>query len=185
MSQYFHIPPEATQLLTTFTQGKNVLDIGGYTGALGSLLLKDYAAKSVCSYDKSESTPSNTKGLTFKNGYFNALDRNWVSTFDAFTLSWPSNNNAVDCLPFKLPSQGQLLYIGTNFGGTACGSEGLWNYLSSLEVVAYISNPANSFIVYDLGQKRKDPVLLCEEYAALHQESILAYCEGYMATNFI
>jgi hypothetical protein len=184
MCAYFTIAKDAEVLVKAFAHNKCLLDLGGLDGTLGLKLLSLGATK-VTSFDKECVEEFSTKKvhpfLEFKSGYFNELSQEYTSKFDGFSLSWPANASSLDIIPRILPSKGQLLYIGHNFDGTACGSNGLWSWLTSKHIVAHHSAISNTIILYDLARSRSaEQGLLCEEYAALNQSEVYDYCEGFM-----
>jgi hypothetical protein len=159
---------EQEAVLRRFVMGYNVHDIGAGQLALAKKL-QELGAHTVTAIDKMYShhmvfTPH--PSITLVGEYFEEYARHGHFIDVAF-VSWPEvhgQRRIVDLLR----GARTIIYLGSNFDGTACGSVEMFQYLSQREVLALVPAKWNSLIVYGHTypiQRR----LLPEEYAAIHR----------------
>lgn len=80
-------------------------------------------------------------------------------------VSWPTNGgiHGIENILKVVP---QVLYIGKNTDGMACGTIRLFHDLSAREVLCHMPDKKNVLLHYD-GSPRQAPSLFHEEYAAM------------------
>jgi len=84
-------------------------------------------------------------------------------------MSWPENHKPIGLE--RLASMARhVVYLGSTFGGTMCGTRGLWEHLITRDVLSWVPDERNSLIIY--GPRRTQRALLPDERAALDDERI-------------
>lgn len=99
--------------------------------------------------------------------------------FDRFVARDPVIDVAFISWPVVYGTQGlaeltrrakTVIYLGSNFNGTVCGSNELWQHLRGREIELSVSDPRNTLIIYGKHdptlRRRLDP----EEYAAYRRD---------------
>jgi hypothetical protein len=127
-----------TTILPPFLAGKSVYDLGSGSCWL-SAWMRPYA-KRVVAIDK-ERMPF-VPGIEQVQAAFHA----WAmpeGPLDVIVLSWPVNH-LVSGLSDILQMAVTIVYRGCNDGLTACGTPGLFRYLSTRTVMAYAEGERNS-----------------------------------------
>ena len=166
---------EQEAVVRQYVAGYNVHDLGA--GQLGmAQKLIELGAHTVTAIDKiySYSRPpwSPPPGVTLVGEYFEEYARHGHFV-DVALVSWPEAYNSPQAGIVTLLKEARIvIYLGSNFDGTACGSEEMFRFLSQREVLALVPNKFNSLIVY--GRELVHRRLLPEEYAALNRDK--AYC---------
>ncbi len=162
---------EQEAVVRNFVAGYNVHDLGA--GQLGmAAKLRDLGAHTVTAVDKIyRYLPFSPPTLvTLVGEYFEeyAAHGHYI---DVAFVSWPEAWR-LDGIVDLLRTARVVIYLGSNFDGTACGTEDMFRHLSRRNVLALVPHKWNSLIVYgnDIVQRR----LLPEEYAALNRDK--AYC---------
>ena len=161
---------EQEAIVRNFVMGYNVHDLG--SGQLGlAMKLVELGAHTVTAVDKEYSHRlfySPHPSITLVGEYFEEYARHG-HFIDVALVSWPEVYNQQG-LELLLRYARTVIYLGTNFDGTACGSAEMFNHLVQREVLALVPHKWNSLIVY--GQRvQGSRKLLPEEYAALHRDS--------------
>ena len=95
----------------------------------------------------------------------------WRGVPEVAFVSWPVNWEVG--LPAVLRRAPTVIYLGTNVGGTACGDEHLWRYLTTSEVLVYEPDPSNTLIVY--GPREVERLPVGEELAALDSAKLYTF----------
>lgn len=160
---------EQEAVLRQFVMGFNIHDIGA--GQLGmAKKLQELGAHTVTAVDKIYShhpVVSPHPSITLVGEYFDEY-ANHGHFIDVAFVSWPEAYGQ-DRIVDLLRGARIVIYLGSNFDGTACGSEAMFQYLSQRNVLALVPHRWNSLIVYG----NEYPVqrrLVPEEYAALHRD---------------
>jgi hypothetical protein len=81
-------------------------------------------------------------------------------------VAWPYNvYTGVEHMTHRAP---QLIYVGSNTGGTVCGYPAFWLEMARREVLLYVPDEHNTLIVYGAhGSQKTRRRLMPEEYAGL------------------
>ena len=175
---YGLLTPKMRDTLRTHVQGRIVWDLGA--GDLGySNLLLTLGASKVIAIDKADMPPG-SPGIECRRGYFQDLAMPDMDIEVVF-LSWPQNNTLWGLYEI-LERTTNIIYLGSNTGGSACGTPALYTQLALREVIAHVPHPRNSFIVYG-GRATTPRTLLAEEWAALHQEQVWTIEEATRASQ--
>lgn len=166
---YYSLTREQTTYLRSVVAGKTVADLGCGDGSL-AVSLMNLGANTVHAVDKS---PARVKhgGVVFHQSYF---DR-WEMPEDVrvAVVSWPQNNG-LPGIAGLLSRVSEVIYLGKNTDGTACGSGTLFAGLIRRNVLKCIPDRRNVMIHYD-NRPRENPVLYHEEFAALTQNQSYSY----------
>lgn len=168
---------EQEAVVRTFVQGMNVHDLGA--GQLGmARKLVELGAHTVTAVDKDyegrlqlyQDRPAQVSlvGETFeeyaRHGHF----------IDVAFVCWPECYQQEGIVEL-INKVRVVIYLGSNFDGTACGCTDMWENLKRKEVLALVPSRWNSLIVY-AGQKWIARRPVPEEYAALHRhEPYISY----------
>ena len=169
---------EQEAVLRNFVMGYNVHDIG--SGQLGlSRKLIELGAHTVTAIDKlyADFRNNNFKdcapwvpphpGITLVGEYFEEY-ASYGHFIDVAFVSWPEAYHPDNGLVALLTGVRTVIYLGTNFDGTACGSIALFQHLSRRNILATVPHKWNTLLVY--GNEQQTRRLLPEEYAALHRD---------------
>jgi hypothetical protein len=161
------------ETLMPFVLGRQVYDLGAGNLVLARLLL-NLGASSVVAIDKERplctppSLPRNLDVVYTTFDKFHALPTTCV----AF-VSWPDNRTDKGLLRLVRRAS-QVVYLGKNTDGTACGSLALFEHFLEREILATEPDRKNTLIVYGARQDtRREP--LCEERAGMSPDTILSY----------
>lgn len=163
------ITPEQTEVLRRTVAGRSVWDLGAGRCDLAVQMFTELGAVHVTAVDKVyaemdyEAPPP---GITLIGKQFHEIEPVpiWVAV-----VSWPDYPRQTPGLVELLRWAERVVYIGSNFDGTCCGSDELWGHLTRREVLAHVPDRRNSLIVYG-GVMVSSRTLLPEEYAATHRE---------------
>ncbi len=88
---------------------------------------------------------------------------------DVAFVSWPVVY-ATQGLATLVARARLVIYLGTNFGGTSCGSIELWQHLTRRSVERVVDNHRNTLIIYGKHEPLARRRLLPEEFAALRRD---------------
>lgn len=155
-----HLDENQQRVLMNFVAGEVVHDLGCGDLSLAHRLV-ELGAKKVIGVDKEKPRASvNRKEVTFKQCYFSEFSDEMKVAF----VSWPVNREGtgIEALLQRTPT---VIYLGHNFGGTACGSKSMFQHLSKRNVLAQMANRFNTLIVYGSELVTREPIP--EEQAAL------------------
>lgn len=155
--------------LLPIVRGREVHDLGSGNCVLASRLI-DHGARYVYAVDKRykheklEGLPPRVQQV---GEYFADWATRWPMIDVAF-VSWPQQY-AIEGLVTLACVAKTVIYLGSNFDCSACGSPELFRYLRTREVQVHMPDRHNTLIVYGkhLDARR---ALLPEEYAGLHRE---------------
>lgn len=151
MSYWTQATPEQLKQLQSCCKGKVVLDIGGYDASLASKLI-DGGAKAVTVLDKERPTHEqnrypaqiNCQQQTFEE-FIHSDKRNW----EVGVLSWPINNDYAMRPAIEILKRCKtVIYLGCNLDGTQCGTQLLWQYLTTRKRITDKHERKNSLITY-------------------------------------
>lgn len=158
---------EQCSVLTQYLKGRVVHDLGAGDLTLAGGLL-ELGARHIVAVDADYRwhKPPVSIQVTLVGAYFDA----YVATepeIDVAFVSWPEQY-AIQGLRSLVQRAKTVIYLGSNFDGTVCGSFDLWTHLRLRQVLATEPDRKNTLIVYgELGPRRP---LLPEEYSALRCE---------------
>jgi len=133
-----------------FCRGKLLLDLGAGFGTLAEFLLRFGATRVLC-VDKENHHMKSTWGEMVWSHMNFAEFSTWPldKTFEVGIISWPTNNDMAMCpLVEILRKCASVVYIGTNKGGTQCGTPYLWEYLTSRELIVDMPGNDSSLMIY-------------------------------------
>jgi hypothetical protein len=140
MSYWERASDQQLRAMETFCCGKELLDLGGYDGSLGVHLLERGAVR-VINVDKENPFHSRSHPRLIKrNLTFAEFDKQYpTDQWATAILSWPINNDygAIQLLPI-LERCREVVYLGSNSGGTQCGTP----------VHQHLEEPNCSLIIY-------------------------------------
>lgn len=165
---YGKLTAEQEAVLRVFVAGYNVHDIGAGQLALAQKLV-ELGAHTVTAIDKeySHRVVYPPARVILVGEYFEEYAQHGPFIDVAF-VAWPEVDNQQG-INLLLHGARVVIYLGTNFDGTACGSEEMFRELSRRNVLALVPHRWNSLIVY--GNERVTRRLLPEEYAALNRDN--------------
>lgn len=168
---YYRLTRDQEEYLRGVVAGKVVADLGCGDGSL-AVTMANMGASVVRAVDKA---PARIKhdGVVFHQSYF---DR-WTMPEDVqvAVLAWPQNNS-LPGLTDLLNRSLEVVYLGKNTDGSACGTGSLFANLARRVVVKYLPDRGNVMIHYG-NQPRGDARLHHEEFAALEQAKQYTYNE--------
>lgn len=127
--------PGQERTLAPFIRDKVVADLGCGNGSLSDKLDAMGAAKCL-RIDKTQAPITRL----FQEGPGDLV-------YDVAFVSWPSNNQSATALIPWLMRAEIVVYLGSNFDGTACGTREFFAYLQMRELLAYVPDRANSLII--------------------------------------
>jgi len=136
-----HLTEVMAQTIRTYVEGKHVWDLGSgdFHYALELMLL---GARSVLAIDKEwRERPPN--GISFRQDYFFNIT---PEPIDVAFVSWPANHTLTGLIGILERAQ-TVIYLGCNLDGSACGWRGLFEHLTSRELLAHIPHRRNTLLV--------------------------------------
>lgn len=152
------------QKLQPYIKDKVIYDLGAGTGEHSAILAK-LGAKQVVAIDKEPIRISrNPKILKIEKSF----DEVNVENIEIAFLSYPANYQTNGLLSL-LKKSDQIIYLGRNTGGTACGTVDLFEYFLHRKLIDYISEYRNTLIIYG-GEILKRISNLQEEIAIFSSE---------------
>ena len=162
------LTPRQAEVVRAYVSGKRVADLGAGDLRLSRELLR-LGAIEVDAIDRH--LPARAPKRIHR---IEAHFHDWRGVPEVAFVSWPVNWEVG--LPAVLRRAPTVIYLGTNVGGTVCGDEYLWRYLTTREVLAYEPDPSNSLIVY--GPKEVERRLVGEEWAGLDHGRLYTFEEA-------
>ena len=156
-----HLTDEMLEAIRPVVVGKEVWDLGAGDGGHARTLLALGASRVFC-VDK-EPLPQVWKGITSIHARFEDIPSGTpiAVAFVSWPVNWP--------LPHlnRLVGQAErVIYLGSNTGGSACGTMGLFVGMADRQLLAHVPHYRNSLLVYGEPGVRKEP-LTGEEWAML------------------
>jgi hypothetical protein len=152
---------EQRQVLRQFVAGKVVFDFGSGDCILSEELL-ELGAKHVHAHDKHFPRRVDRDDLTQHETLFtHLLFDTRLFDMDVAFISWPPNNMSSDELAALATRAKTVIYLGSNFDGSACGSEKLFLVMHVCELLAYVPAPKNNLLI--VGKELKSPRTLTPE----------------------
>jgi len=142
---YGHLNSEQLKVLTQYTKGKVVHDLGAGELELARVMRK-HGARKVVAIDK-EYIPSSTDPHI---EIVRVLFRDYadvVGPIDVALLSWPQNNPNSGLL-LLIERAHTVIYLGKNTDGSMCGWPGLYWSFMARELLAYVPDRKNVLAVY-------------------------------------
>ncbi len=164
-----HLNDEQEAVLRTFVAGYCVHDLGA--GQLGlAKKLVELGAHMVTALDKEYSWnfhryQANLPHVLLVGETFEEYARHGHFVDVAF-ISWPVAHHLPGLVDIIRQAR-TVIYLGSNFDGTVCGSHDLFEHLLQREVLALVPHRFHRLIVYGMQGVQRAP--LPEEYAALHR----------------
>lgn len=157
---YARLNKDQTQYLRGVVKGKVVADLGCGDGTLTRLMAR-WGAKFVHGIDKELPPARNSKKVRWHTAYFNEWEM--PPEVELAVVSWPRNAAVVGLVELcsRVP---EVLYVGKNTDGIACGNPQFIRTLSERVDIRYIPDQHNVLIHYGSG-RRPFPYIYHEEYA--------------------
>jgi hypothetical protein len=166
MSYWTQATSEQLQQLTALCQGKHVLDIGGYDASLASKLI-DGGAKSVTVLDKERPLHEQNRHpgkITCKQQTFEEFLAADQHTWEVGVISWPVNNDYAMRPAIEILKRcKEVAYMGCNLDGTQCGTQLLWQYLTTRKRIKNNPTRRNSLLTYAAEPRHSNQPLAKEE----------------------
>jgi hypothetical protein len=154
-----------------FVTGKQVHDLGAGDLELAKQLLT-LGASEIVAIDRHKMP----KGASPQIRVIEAYHHDVVEAADTVFVSWPVNWHDSGLLRF-IDHASTVIYLGTNYDGSACGFPEMFEHLMKREILKHIPDPKNTLIVY--GSRAISRNQVGEEFAALHQERIYSFEDLY------
>lgn len=201
--------PEQIVVIARYVEGRDVHDLGsgflGWAERLAGMGAKSIRAVDPIYADRYENNLNDFKkwsaprGVTLIPKTFEEYIADVAPTLDLSFISWPLNHgtHGIEALAHMSKT---VIYYGTNFDGTACGTRALWGSLCRRDVLAHIpyrgggdcqnedhaldigpSSMKSTLIVYGKPNRRTRPKLP-EERAALDSKKTTRYADAYPET---
>lgn len=169
---YYRLNDSQKEYLHSVVPGLRVSDLGSGDGSL-ALLMANFGALEVHAVDKAPPPcPVKHKNVKHYNRYFQEWDP--PNHLDLSVVSWPRNMRLAGLIPL-LQATPQVIYLGKNTDGTACGFPDMFRYLSTRNVIRYLPDRANVMIHYG-SDPRPDANLYHEEMAGIFEDNTHYYC---------
>ena len=141
---YGNLTLQMRDALAPLIKGRLVYDLGAGDCDHGRTLYNLGAGQVVC-VDK-EDTPLVPKNVVFVHGY---IDRIPIpADLDVLFLGWPQNYH-IPGLVHWMEAAKTIIYLGHNFGGTACGFPAMFEHLLTRRLTLYIPNERNTLLVVE------------------------------------
>lgn len=183
---YARLMPDQLDALRPFIKNKVIHDLGagplGFSHTLIQLSAKHVVAVDSCYKSPSENHLNNcnkwksgSPKISLRAETFEEFARSNKRVLRTVVVSWPMNTRATNAgdiyLSVLVALAHTVIYIGTNFDGSACGGPMLFRELRRREVRLHAPAPLNSLIVY--GKVLNEPRgLLPEEQAQLSDDIV-------------
>lgn len=168
-SYYYSLTSTQNEYLRRAVEGRVVVDLGCGSGEL-AMSMSNMGAKIVHAVDKS---PARIKhpSVVFHQSYF----AHWKvpEPLDVAVISWPQNYTLRGLIEI-LSTVPEVIYLGKNTEGSACGTPPLFSYLASRNTVRCVADRRNTLIHY-VSEDRPDRTLHHEEMAALNPCEVSQY----------
>jgi hypothetical protein len=163
------LTPAQQEAIKPFLKGLTVHDLGAGDLELAQQLLT-LGASEVVAIDRHQMPKDHPEGVRTVVEYFH----NFRESVNTAFVSWPINWQDIGLLRL-IDKAATVIYLGTNYDGSACGFPQMWEHLSKREILVTVPDPKNTLIVYGPRNVRRE--LVGEEFAALHQERIYSFEE--------
>ena len=152
--------------LVPVIKGRTVYDLGAGDCDHGRTLRNLGASRVVC-LDKAD-IPVVPKNVEFILGYIHQTPV--PADLDVLFLGWPQNYPIPGLIPWMKAAK-TIIYLGHNFGGTACGFPAFFEHLLTRRLVLHIPDERNTLLVVEepLGSPRSPTP---EEAAFLSSEVV-------------
>jgi hypothetical protein len=148
---YWKLTDPQRETLQGLVRGKTVVDLGSGDMSL-SLEMLAMGAQHVTAVDP-HSVSQGEPNLTVVPSYYRYLK---PIQADLGVLSWPwCSTDQLEGLIGQLDAYRQVVYLGTNSGGLACGHPRLFRYTLTRELIRYEPAPQNNMLV--LGTRLATP----------------------------
>lgn len=152
-----HLTTEQREVLRPFIEGKEVYDLGA--GAYMPLCRKllDTGARRVVAVDKHFSAKP-IKGVKARCCIFLQLAEDLVEDgeeIDVAFISWPMNSSYDAGLVEVCERAKVVVYLGTNTGGSACGTPQLFKHLLGRRLLAAVPHRLNTMLI--CGERLEQP----------------------------
>ena len=149
---YGHLNHQMREALTPLVKGRVVYDLGAGDGDHGRTLSNLGAARVVCidkeqvGFNATGSLPPRppVKNIEVIRGYIAEVPI--PTDLDVVFLGWPQNYHIIGLVPWMQAAK-TVIYLGHNFGGTACGFPAMFEHLIARRLVAHIPNERNTLLV--------------------------------------
>lgn len=152
---------EQREALKPFIKDKVVFDFGSGDCILSEELL-ELGAKHVHACDKQFPRRVDRDDLTQNETLFtHLLFDSRLFEIDVAFISWPPNNYSSNELAALATRAKTVIYLGSNFDGSACGSEALFLILQIRELLAYVPARKNNLLI--VGKDLDSPRTLTPE----------------------
>lgn len=170
--------PQQAKIAARFVKDRVVHDLG--SGELGgAMMLAELGAKRVVAVDKIykdggrdcltwDATTRLPGALEIVGAYFEEYD-DTEPEIDVAFVSWPLSQG-VEGLARLASRAKTVMYLGTNFNGTRCGSPSFWRCVTTRNVLWHAFDEWNSLIVY--GEDRVRRALMPDEIAATNDTDV-------------
>ena len=165
-----NLSPAQQEAVHPYIQGKVVHDLGCGDGELSLWLVKAGAEK-VIGLDRDRYVFNKLSKVVFVHGHFHDYHEPCETAFVSWPVNWQSGIESI------LARAKTVVYLGTNMGGSSCGSREMFEHLVGREVLAHLPEQKNTLIVYGPRVIQREP--LPEEFAALNQEKMYSFRELY------
>lgn len=151
--------------------GKVVHDLGAGDLELAHQLV-EFGAAEVVAVDKEIRGEPRSSRVRLLESEFRDLPRGIETVF----CSWPMNWR-MDIAPVLISAK-TIIYLGSNFDGSACGGDDFWGVVTIRNILEHVPAYPNTLIVY--GPRFSERALVPEEGAAMHRHSrMYRYVDAY------
>ncbi len=140
---YGHLTDEMIAAITPLIQGSTVVDLGAGI-CTKALWLKSLGAASVIAIDRAEMPE--VEGIEQWECYFDKAAERLPAEIDVGFMAWPQNYE-VEGLIEILGRCNVVIYLGSNYDGMINGWPGLFDHLTSRELLFDAHIKANSFVI--------------------------------------
>lgn len=141
---YGNLTIQMRDALAPVVKGRTVYDLGAGDCDHGRTLHNLGGSRVVC-LDKEE-PPVIPKGVEFLHGYIHQTPI--PADLDVLFLGWPQNYH-IPGLVFWMAAAKTVIYLGHNFGGTACGFTAMFEHLLTRRLTLHIPNERNTLLVVE------------------------------------
>jgi hypothetical protein len=168
------LTPTMRQALLDVSTGARVYDFGAGDCELANLVA-DVAASVTAIDDQNTCESQRDPRVLFIYDTFRDAAEFLPPACDVAIVSWPTNNarTMLELLPW-LQHATRIVYIGSNFDGTECGSPALYGYFATRELLWHESHVLNSMLILGApAVARRD--LTREEAAGIDADTVHLY----------
>jgi hypothetical protein len=172
-----YLDSHQSRAVTPFITGKEVYDLGAGYCILSERLIELGASK-VIAVDKGfPQDAKRNKRIKHIEKYFADLVTDKKFNPEIVFISWPINNPSSDLLAEIVKLAKITIYLGTNFGGSQCGSRRFFEELSRRNLLSYVPHRTNNLII--VSDEIVDRPLTPEESAILNSSRIVLWEEAH------